>query len=301
MAGTKEISSQIQRGCLLAQLLESLSDPSEKGEFLLYLHPSDSMALTAYKKYMATCDEDGCECILSLTVEYEQDQTQRGHIIYPFLKVVELLGFDMHGLSPNQLELFSNIRNLLIKLRKMSAEMTAKQHSFELYNMYINAFEFIHRVVFEAGFVLTSSQIGELQEFLSTSEINPDKFFTDDSILMPNSFKFKCMHIGAIDLNENCEYLSADKWVIIRKFWTIIHKRLSCSKEEPAQDLLPFLKQVLPNLKQTKDFVYDHNLSGSMHKILRELCKKLLKGSEAKIPEDLDELLNFMIGQIEEL
>lgn len=293
MAGTKEISTKIQRGCLLAQLLENLSDPSEKGEFLFYLNSRDMVCLKRYNKYMATCDEDGCVCILSLTVEDEQVQTQRGHIIYPFLKVVELLGFDMHGLSPNQLELFSNIQNLLMKLRKMSAEMTAKQHSFELYNMYINAFEFMHRVVFEAEFVLTSSQIGELREFLSTSEINPDKFFTDDSILMPNSFKFQCMHIEAIDLDEDCEYLSADKWVIIRKFWTIIHKQLS-SKEQPPQDLIPFLKQVLPHLKQTENFVCERELSNAMYGVLVNVFSKLDESSDAEIPHDLDDLLKFM-------
>jgi hypothetical protein len=52
--------------------------------------------------------------------------------------------------------------------------------------------------------------------------------------------------------------------------------------------------------EQTENFVCERELSDSMHGVLVNLYRKLNKGSDADIPEDLDELLDFMIDQIEE-
>jgi hypothetical protein len=65
--------------------------------------------------------------------------------------------------------------------------------------------------------------------------------------------------------------------------------------------LLTFLKEVLPHLKQTKDFVFERELSDAMYGVLVNVFRKCQESSDAEIPQDLDDLLDFMIGQIEEL
>ena len=93
------------------------------------------------------------------------------------------------------------------------------------------------------------------------------------------------------------DHLPWEWWMNLFRFWSIIHKRLS-SEEQPVQDLLPFLKEVLPHLKQTENFVFERELSESMHGVLVNLYRKYQKDSDAEIPQDLDDLLDFMIGQI---
>ena len=149
---------------------------------------------------------------------------------------------------------------------------------------------------------------------MSDRGIDLDEFFSNGGILIPGSPNFDEIFVHAMmdssELSTLTEFdewsgsfgdpLPVEWWIQLFRCWTIIHKRLS-SEEQPVQDLLPFLKEVLPHLKQTENFVCERELSDAMYEVLVNLYRKLNKGSDAEIPQDLDDLLDFMIGQIEEL
>ncbi len=140
---------------------------------------------------------------------------------------------------------------------------------------------------------------------MSESGIDLDKFFSNGGILIPGSPNFDEIFVRAMvdssELSTLTEFdgdpLSVEWWIQLFRCWTIIHKRLS-SKEHPVQDLLPFLNEVLPHLKQTKNFVCERELSDAMYGVLVYLYRKLNKDSDVEIPQYLDDLLDFMIGQI---
>jgi hypothetical protein len=196
---------------------------------------------------------------------------------------------------------------------EISSTATFDLDFFKLLDRYKLAFGFLRECIVQRKFVITQQQHSRLADFLSERGIDLDDFFSNDVILNPGSPNFDEIFVHAmmdsselLDLTED-DYWSGSKdplpvewWIQLFRCWTIIHKRLS-SEEHPVQDLLPFLKEVLPHLKQTENFVCERELSDAMYGVLVELCKKFYKGSEAKIPQDLDELLDFMIGQIEKL
>jgi hypothetical protein len=313
------IDPQIRRGHQLHQIRESLSDERERDAFYSYIYPEDCQALRAYREWLQ--DEDDCGPRLVSKVEgmLEKFVSHQGNIS-PKTILFELLGFDTTGLSVEQYDQFSNIHKLLVCLAKMSDEISSTAtfdlDFFKLLNRYKLAFGFLRECIVQRKFVITPQQHLRLADFLSDrdSGIDLDEFFSNGGILIPGSPNFDEIFVRAMmdssELSTLTEFdewsgsygvpLPVEWWIQLFRCWTIIHKRLSY-EEQPVQDLLPFLKEVLPHLKQTENFVCERELSNAMYGVLVELCKKLYKGSEAKIPQDLDDLLDFMIGQIEEL
>lgn len=308
------IDPQIQRGHRLHQILESLSDQREKDAFYSYISLVD---LRAYREWLE--DEDDCGRRLVSRVEgILGGFVSRDGNITPKLILFELLGFDTTGLSLEPYHQFSNIHKLLVCLRKMSAEISSNEtfdlNFFKLLDTYTLAFRFLNECIAQLKFVITAQQHSRLAEFLSERGIDLDVFFLNGEILIPGSPKFEeiflCAMMDSFELSTLTEFdewsgsygdpLSVEWWMNLFRCWTIIHKRLS-SEEQPPQELLNFLKEVLPHLKQTVNFVCERELSGAMYGVLVDLYKKAQKGSDAEIPQDLADLLDFMIGQIEEL
>jgi hypothetical protein len=314
------IDPQIRRGHQLHQIWESLSDERERDAFCFYLDQEDRENLRAYREWLEDEDECGLKPELVSTVEdmLKEFVSDAGNIT-PKTILFELLGFDTTGLSLEQYDQFSNIHKLLICLRKMSDEISSTAtfdlDFFKLLDRYKLTFGFLRECIVQRKFVITQQQHSRLADFLSERGIDLDDFFSDGGILNPGSPKFDDIFVRAMmdssELSTLTEFdewsesygdpLPVEWWIQLFRCWTIIHKRLSCSKEEPAQDLLPYLKEVLLHLKQTKDFVFERELSDAMYGVLVNVFRKLNKGSDAEIPGDLDELLDFMIGQIEEL
>jgi hypothetical protein len=309
------IDPQIRRGHQLHHALESLSDERERDAFYFYIDQEDCQALRAYREWLQ--DEDDCGPELVLTVEgmLEKFVSHQGNIT-PKLILFELLGFDTTGLSLEQYDQFSNIHKLLVCLAKMSDEISSTAtfdlDFFKLLDKYKLAFGFLRECIVQRKFVITQQQHSRLADFLSGHGIDLDEFFSNGGILIPGSPKFDDIFVRAMMESSELLHLTEDDywsgprgplpvewWIQLFRCWTIIHKRLS-SKEHPVQELLPFLKEVLPHLKQTENFVFERELSDAMHGVLVNLYRKLNKGSDADIPEDLDELLDFMIDQIEE-
>ena len=311
------IDPQIQRGHQLHQIWESLSDEREKDAFYFYLDQEDRECLNAYRQWLEDDNED-CPNLVLMNVEdmLEKFVSHQGNIS-PKTILFELLGFDTTGLSLEQYDQFSNIHKLLVCLAKMSAEIssiaTFDLDFFKLLDRYKLAFGFLNECIVQRKFVITQQQQSRLADFLSERGIDLDEFFSNGGILIPGSPEFDEIFVRAmmdsselLNLTED-DYWSGPRghlpvewWIQLFRCWTIIHKRL-ISDEQPPQDLLPFLKEVLPHLKQTENFVCERELSDAMYGVLVDLYRKLNKGSDAEIPGDLDELLNFMIGQIEEL
>jgi hypothetical protein len=309
------IDPQIEIGHRLHQTLKSLF-PDERVPLLFYLNSEDSQAWKAYREWLE--DEDDCGRRLVSKVEgmLEGFVSREGNIT-PLPILFELLGFDTAGMSLDQYNLFSNIHNLIVCLAKMSAEISSNEtfdlDFFKLLDKYKLAFGFLNECIAQLKFVITPQQHSRLADFLSERGIDLDEFFSNGGILIPGSPKFEEIFLRAMmdssELSTLPEFDESSRsyrnplpwewWMNLFRFWTIIHKRLS-SEEQSLQDLLPFLKIVLPHLKQTKDFVCEHELSDAMYEVLIHLYKKYKKGSDAEIPQDLDELLDFMIGQIEE-
>jgi hypothetical protein len=312
------IDPQIRRGHQLHQIWESLSDERERDAFYLY-DQEDRQALKAYHEWLEDEDECGLKPELVSTVEdmLKEFVSDAGNIT-PKPILFELLGFDTTWMSLEHYDQFSNIHKLLVCLAKMSDEISSNDtfdlDFFKLLDRYKLTFGFLRECIVQRKFVITEQQHSRLADFLSKRGIDLDDFFSNGGILIPGSPKFDEIFVRAmmesLELSTITEFdewsgryipLSEEWWIQLFRCWPIIHKRLSCSKEEPAQDLLPYLKEVLPHLKQTKDFVFERELSDAMYGVLVNVFRKLNKGSDAEIPGDLDELLDFMIGQIEEL
>lgn len=311
------IDPQIRRGHQLHQIWESLSDERERDAFYFYLDQEDRQALMAYREWLEDEDDRGRRLVSKVESMLGEFVSRDGNIT-PKLILFKLLGFDTTGLSLEQYDQFSNIHKLLVCLAKMSAEISSNDtfdlNFFKLLDTYTLAFRFLNECIAQLKFVITEQQHSRLADFLSECGIDLDVFFLNGGILIPGSPKFEeiflCAMMDSFELSTITEFdewsgryipLSEEWWIQLFRCWTIIHKRLSCSKEEPPQELLTFLKEVSPHLKQTKNFVYERELSDAMYGVLVELYRKLNKGSEAEIPQDLADLLNFMIGQIEEL
>ncbi len=311
------IDPQIRRGHQLHHVLESLSDERERDAFYSYIYPEDCQALRAYREWLKDEDELGQKLVSTVEGMLKDFCSTDGYIT-PKIILFELLGFDTTRLSLEQYDQFSNIHKLLGCLAKMSDEISSTAtfdlDFFKLLDRYKMAFGFLRECIVQRKFVITQPQHSRLDGFLSDRGIDLDEFFSNGGILIPGSPKFDDIFVREMmdssELSTLTEFdewsgsygdpLPVEWWIQLFRCWTIIHKRLS-SEEQPHQDLLPFLKEVLPHLKQTENFVCERELSDAMYGVLVELCKKLYKGSEAKIPQDLDDLLDFMIGQIEEL
>ena len=309
------INPQIQRGHQLHQIRESLSNEHEKYAFYSCLYQTDRECLMAYRQWLKDEDEDECEPELFSKVEgmFKEFVSDAGNIT-PKPILFDLLGFDTTGLSLEQYDQFSNIRQLLVCLAKMSAEISSTAtfglDFFKLLDRYKLAFEFLRECIVKRKFVITPQQHSRLADFLSEHRIDLDEFFSKGGILIPGSPKFEEIFVHAmidspelLNLTEDDYYsgpLPVEWRIQLFRCWTIIHKRLS-SEEQPPQELLTFLKEVLPHLKQTKDFVCERELSDAMYGVLVDLYKKCQEFSDAEIPGDLDDLLDFMIDQIEEL
>lgn len=311
-----QIDPQIQRGHQLHHALESLSDERERDAFYFYLDQEDRECLMEYRKWLEDEDDLGPRLVSKVEGMLEKFVSHQGNIS-PKTILFELLDFDTTGLSLEPYDQFSNIHKLLVCLAKMSDEISSTAtfdlDDFKLLDRYKLAFGFLHECIVQRKFVITEQQHSRLTDFLSERGIDLDDFFSNGGILIPGSPKFDEIFVRAMiessDLSTITEFdewsgryipLSEEWWIQLFRCWTIIHKRLS-SEEQPPQELLTFLKEVSPHLKQTKNFVYERELSDAMYGVLVELYRKLNKGSEAEIPQDLDELLDFMIGQIEEL
>lgn len=307
------IDPQIEKGHRLHQTLKSLF-PDERVPLLFYLNSEDSQAWKAYREWLE--DEDDCGRRLVSKVEgmLEGFVSREGNIT-PLPILFELLGFDTAGMSLDQYNLFSNIHNLLVCLTKMSGEISSTAR-FDLdyfirLDRYKLAFGFLNECIAQLKFVITREQHSRLADFLSKRGIDLDEFFSNGGILIPGSQKFediflhpmiKCFKLSTLPEFDKWSRSYGDPlpwewWMNLFRFWTIIHKRLS-SEEQSLQDLLPFLKEVLPHLKQTKDFVCERELSDAMYGVLVHLYRKYQKDSDAEIPQVLDDLLDFMIGQI---
>ena len=303
------IDLQIRRGHQLHHALESLSNERERDAFDSYIYPEDRQALRAYREWLE--DEDDCGPELFSTVEgmLEEIVSREGNIT-PTPILFELLGFDTTGLSLEPYHQFSNIHKLLVYLAKMSAEISSTAtfdlDFFKLLDRYKLAFGFLHECIVQHKFVITQPQHSRLGNFLSGLGIDLDEFFSNGGILIPGSPKFEEIFLRAmmdsselLDLTED-DYWSGSKgplpvewWIQLFRCWTIIHKRLS-SDEQPVQELLPFLKEVLPHLKQTKNFLFESKLSDAMYGVLVNLYRKCQESSDAEIPQGLDDLLKFM-------
>ena len=310
------INPQIQRGHRLHQIRESLSNEHEKYAFYSCLYQTDRECLMEYRKWLKDEDDRGPELVSTVEDKLKEICSKEGNIS-PKTILFELLGFDTTGLSLEQYDQFSNIHKLLVCLAKMSAEIssiaTFDLDFFKLLDRYKLAFGFLNECIVQRKFVITQQQQSRLADFLSERGIDLDEFFSNGGILIPGSPEFDEIFVRAmmdsselLNLTED-DYWSGPRghlpvewWIQLFRCWTIIHKRL-ISDEQPPQDLLPFLKEVLPHLKQTENFVCERELSDAMYGVLVDLYRKLNKGSDAEIPGDLDDLLKFMIGQIEEL
>jgi hypothetical protein len=307
------IDPQIQRGHQLHQIWESLSDERERDAFYFYLDQEDRQALRAYHEWLEDEDDRGPELVSTVEGMLEKFVSHQGNIS-PTPILFKLLDFDTTRLSLERYDQFSNIHQLLVCLAKMSAEISSNEtfdlDFFKLLDRYkLLAFGFLHECIVQRKFVITQQQHSRLADFLSESGIDLDEFFSNGGILIPGSPKFEEIFVHAMiesskssdlfDLTED-DWFSGSKdplpvewWIQLFRCWTIIHKRLS-SEEQPVQDLLPFLKEVLPHLKQTKDFVFERELSDAMYEVLVDLYKKCQEFSDAEIPQDLDNLLKFM-------
>ena len=304
------IDLQIRRGHQLHHALESLSNERERDAFDSYIYPEDRQALRAYREWLE--DEDDCGPELFSTVEgmLEEIVSREGNIT-PTPILFELLGFDTTGLSLEPYHQFSNIHKLLVYLAKMSAEISSTAtfdlDFFKLLDRYKLAFGFLHECIAKQKFVITQPQHSRLADFLSESGIDLDYFFSNDGILNPGLPNFDEIFVRATvyssELSTLTEFnewsgsygdpLPVEWWIQLFRCWTIIHKRLS-SDEQPVQDLLTFLKEVLPHLKQTKNFVCNQELSDAMYGVLVDLYRKCQESSDAEIPQGLDDLLKFM-------
>lgn len=303
------IDLQIQRGHQLHHALESLSNEREKDAFCSYIYPEDWQVLRAYRKLLEDKDEPGQELVSTVEGMLKGFYSTDGCII-PTLILFKLLGFDTTGLSLERYDLFSNIHKLLVCLAEMSAEISSNEtfelNYFKLLDKYKLAFGFLYECIVQHKFVITQQQHLRLGNFLSELGIDLDEFFSNGRILIPGSpnfdeiFERAMMHSSELlDLTED-DYWSGSKgplpvewWIQLFRCWTIIHKRLS-SDEQPVQDLLPFLKEVLPHLKQTKNFLFESELSDAMYGVLVNLYRKCQESSDAEIPQGLDDLLKFM-------
>jgi hypothetical protein len=304
-----QIDHQIQRGHRLHQIRESLSNERERDAFDSYIYPEDCQALRAYREWLEDEDELGQELVSKVEGMLEKFVSHQGNIS-PKTILFELLGFDTTGLSLEQYDQFSNIHKLLVCLAKMSAEISSNEtfdlDFFKLLDKYKLAFGFLRECIVQRKFVITQQQHSRLVDFLSERGIDLDDFFSNGGILIPGSPKFEEIFLRAmmdsselLDLTED-DYWSGSKgplpvewWIQLFRCWTIIHKRLS-SDEQPLQELLTFLKEVLPHLKQTKNFLFESKLSDAMYGVLVNLYRKCQESSDAEIPQGLDDLLEFM-------
>jgi len=297
-----QIDPQIQRGHLLHQILNSLSDEVEKDGLFTYSSLDDCKAFGAYCMWLKI-DDCGQILVSNVKARLETFVSRDGNIT-PKLILFELLCFDTTGLSLEPYDQFSNIHNLLVCLAKMSDEISSTAtfdlDFFKLLDRYKLAFGFLHECIVQRRFIITQQQHSRLADFLSEHGIDLDDFFSNGGILIPGSPKFEEIFVHAMMDSSEDDYWSVPRgplpvewWIQLFRCWTIIHKRLS-SEEQPLQELLTFLKEVLPHLKQTKDFVCERELSDAMYGVLVNLYRKLNKGSDAEIPGDLDDLLKFM-------
>ena len=304
------IDLQIRRGHQLHHALESLSNERERDAFYFYIDQKDRDALTAYRKWLQDEDDRGPELFSTVEGMLEEIVSREGNIT-PTPILFELLGFDTTGLSLEPYHQFSKIHKLLVYLAKMSAEISSNERFdldfFKLLETYKMAFGFLRECIVKCKFVITQPQHSRLADFLSESGIDLDEFFSNDGILIPGSPNFDEIFVRAMvdsfELSTLTEFdewsgsygdpLPVEWWIQLFRCWTIIHKKLS-SDEQPVQDLLPFLNEVLPHLKQTENFVCERELSDAMYGVLVNVFSKLDESSDAEIPHDLDDLLKFM-------
>ncbi len=302
------IDPQIRRGHQLHQIRESLSDERERDAFYLY-DQEDRQALKAYREWLEDEDDLGPRLVSTVEGMLEEICSTEGNIT-PTPILFKLLGFNTTGLSLEQYDQFSNIHKLLVCLAKMSTEISSTAtfdlDFFKLLDRYKMAFGFLRECIVQLKFVITQPQHSRLADFLSDCRIDLNDFFSNGGILIPGSPKFDDIFVRAMMESSELLHLTEDDywsgprgpldvewWIQLFRCWIINHKRLS-SDEQPVQDLLPFLKEVLPHLKQTKNFVYERKLSDAMYGVLVNLYRKCQESSDAEIPHDLDDLLKFM-------
>jgi hypothetical protein len=306
-ADREPIGPEIQRGRELQKILErlSLSDELERDTFYFNLDQEDRDSLRAYFEWIEGEAESSFNWILSVRLTYLMSMD--GYITpNPFLFLVLDFKFDDKYDSRDDLYDFEiNIHYLLVFLTEMSTKISSTAtfdlDFFKLLENYKLIFIFLHECIAEHKFVITQESHLSLARFLSQHGIDLDNFFSNGGILIPGSPEFDEIFLHAMMKSSELSTLTVSygdplhvEWCIqLFRCWTIIHKRLS-SEEHPVQDLLPFLKEVLPHLQQTKKFVRERELSDAMYGVLANLYRKLNKGSDAEIPEDLGELLGFM-------
>ena len=304
------IDLQIRRGHQLHHSLESLSNERERDAFDSYIYPEDCQALRVYREWLEDEDDRGRRLVSKVEDMLKEFCSTDGYIT-PTLILFKLLGFDTTGLSLEPYDQFSNIHQLLVCLAKMSDEISSTAtfdlDFFKLLDKYKLAFGFLRECIVQRKFVITQQQHSRLADFLSERGIDLDDFFSNGGILIPGSPKFDEIFVRAMmdssELSTLTEFdewsgsygvpLPVEWWIQLFRCWTIIHKRLS-SDEQPLQELLTFLKEVLPHLKQTKNFLFESKLSDAMYGVLVNLYRKCQESSDAEIPQGLDDLLEFM-------
>ena len=292
-------ADEVRRGHQLHQIRESLSDEREGDKFYFYLDQEDRQALNAYREWLY--GERGLSFVSNLSVSLTYLISIDGYIT-PNPYLFEVLGFKFYEKYKSHDDRYDyeiNIHYLLVFLTEMSAEISSNEtfdlNFFKLLDSYKLTFGFLRECIAEYKFVITPESHSRLAHFLSQHGIDLEQFFSNGVILIPGSPIFDEIFVNAMMISSESYQvpLPVEWWIQLFRCWTIIHKRLS-SEEHPVQELLTFLKKVLPLLKQTKNFVRDRELSDAMYGVLVDLYRKCQKGSDAEIPGDHQDLLEFM-------
>jgi hypothetical protein len=199
-------------------------------------------------------------------------------------KIAVLLQY-LKGMSDNFFKLILSSSNSEANLGKM--------------NHYVELFQFLTQVISQPGFVLSSEQLAELQDYInqtSESPIQLSEFVSQ--ILSPDSDRFFIYWMNEVMIlqrmldaiwidyewqtnSRHLESLPEDLQILVSKIWTQAQKRLSV-EEQSLEALLLFLNEVLPHLRKTKYFLEDEDILKAVREVLSKLSAKFQELPEAE-------------------
>jgi hypothetical protein len=223
------------------------------------------------------------------------------------LKILEIWGVpsEVWEMKSDSETLISKIAVLLQYLKGMSDNFfelirsSNSEANLGKMSHYVEISQFLTQVISHPGFVLSSEQLAELQDYINQTSASPIQLSEFVSqILSPDSDRFFIYWMNEVMIlqrmldaiwidyewqtnSRHLESLPEDLQILVSKIWTQAQKRLSV-EEQSLEALLLFLNEVLPNLMKTKYFLEDEDILEAMRQVLSKLSAKFKELPEAE-------------------
>lgn len=253
------------------------------------------------------------------------------------LKILEIWGVpsEVWEMKSDSETLISKIAVLLQYLKGMSDNFfelirsSNSEANLGKMSHYVEISQFLTQVISHPGFVLSSEQLAELQDYINQTSASPIQLSEFVSqILSPDSDRFFIYWMNEVMIlqrmldaiwinyewqtySRDLESLPEDLQILVSKIWTQAQKRLSV-EEQSFEALLLFLNEVLPHLRRTKYFLENEDILEAMRQVLSKLSAKFKElpeaeyarilgnmSSSANLPPSLRELPEFLVQALD--